>query len=287
MFPIFNLRAIVAGIVNTLNLSGLAPFAPAGTYPATWFGVTIKNGNRFYFTTGGAVGSVTVEAGDELVALIDAPGQTDANWNVVQRNIGPATETNAGIAEIATQAEADTGTNDTTIVSPLKLATRLTSAFGALRYSEPMIWEASDIGPFASDALIGSTWAWLFPKAVSKNIFTQIRASSNVDNAQGKFLWVEILTTALGAGNADVRLELQCSYLDPGDLATTVTQTLFATVAVTNALADITIVTFSLGTMGGGDGLSFRLRRLIADAADTFTGEVGIAKALQFQYHQA
>lgn len=41
--------------------------------------------------------------------------------------IGPATETSAGIAEIATQAETNTGTDDTRIVTPLKLKTNLTT----------------------------------------------------------------------------------------------------------------------------------------------------------------
>jgi|SRR5688572_30200896 len=41
--------------------------------------------------------------------------------------IGPATETAAGIAEIATQAETNTGTDDQRIVTPLKLKTNLTT----------------------------------------------------------------------------------------------------------------------------------------------------------------
>ena len=41
--------------------------------------------------------------------------------------IGAATETNAGIAEIATQAETNTGTDDARIVTPLKLKTNLAS----------------------------------------------------------------------------------------------------------------------------------------------------------------
>lgn len=40
----------------------------------------------------------------------------------------PATETSAGIAELATQAETDAGTDDATIVTPLKLATKLSTA---------------------------------------------------------------------------------------------------------------------------------------------------------------
>lgn len=44
----------------------------------------------------------------------------------------PATETLKGVAEIATQAEVDAGTDDERIVTPLKLAERLAEAFGAI-----------------------------------------------------------------------------------------------------------------------------------------------------------
>lgn len=54
-------------------------------------------------------------------------------WTSFGTGAPSATETTAGIAEIATQAETDTGTDDARIVTPLKLATwsgrrRLTSA---------------------------------------------------------------------------------------------------------------------------------------------------------------
>lgn len=44
-----------------------------------------------------------------------------------------ATETSQGVAEIATQAETDTGTDDTRFVTPLKLAT---SAFGTKKFNQ-------------------------------------------------------------------------------------------------------------------------------------------------------
>lgn len=44
----------------------------------------------------------------------------------------PATETVKGVAEIATQAETDAGEDDERIVTPLKLATTLADAFGAI-----------------------------------------------------------------------------------------------------------------------------------------------------------
>lgn len=44
----------------------------------------------------------------------------------------PATESTKGVAEIATQAEVDDGTDDERIITPQKLAARLADAFGAI-----------------------------------------------------------------------------------------------------------------------------------------------------------
>jgi hypothetical protein len=72
---------------------------------------------------------VTVEEGTSVGATFR---QTTVNFtlgsgNVVWQSFGTsapaASETTAGIAEIATQAETDTGTDDARIVTPLKLAT--------------------------------------------------------------------------------------------------------------------------------------------------------------------
>lgn len=50
-------------------------------------------------------------------------GTTTLTWTSFGTSAPAATETTAGIAEIATQAETDTGTDDARFVTPLKLAT--------------------------------------------------------------------------------------------------------------------------------------------------------------------
>jgi hypothetical protein len=50
-------------------------------------------------------------------------GTTSLSWTVFGASAGAASETSAGIAELATQAETDTGTDDLRIVTPLKLST--------------------------------------------------------------------------------------------------------------------------------------------------------------------
>ena len=49
-------------------------------------------------------------------------------WSPVSSTVPPASETVAGIAELATQAEVDLGTDDKRIVTPLKLISLLTGA---------------------------------------------------------------------------------------------------------------------------------------------------------------
>jgi len=59
-------------------------------------------------------------------------GTTSLAWTVFGSSSGAASETSAGIAELATQAETDTGTDDARIVTPLKLAT---SVWGTRKFN--------------------------------------------------------------------------------------------------------------------------------------------------------
>ncbi len=101
--------------------------------------------NGIYIWNGAAVAmtrSADASTSDELesaVVTVDEGTSADASYrqdtinftlgtgNVVWANfgtsVGAATETSAGIAELATQAETDTGTDDARIVTPLKLTT--------------------------------------------------------------------------------------------------------------------------------------------------------------------
>ena len=94
--------------------------------------------------SGGNVEATTTQFGIvELATLSElqngnAPGDQVPTANdvatviagVVAGAVPPANESQAGIAEIATQAETDAGTDDTRIVTPLKLATFVSSGGG-------------------------------------------------------------------------------------------------------------------------------------------------------------
>jgi hypothetical protein len=82
---------------------------------------------------------VTVEEGTNAgvtyrqTAVNFTLGSGSVAWTQFGTSAGAASETSAGIAELATQAETDAGTDDLRIVTPLKLATSVwgTRKFGA------------------------------------------------------------------------------------------------------------------------------------------------------------
>ncbi len=95
-------------------------------YPAA------TKGDAYYVTVAGRIGGGSgplVNSGDMIIAVNDNPGGDEAavgnDWIIVEHNIDQATETTAGIIRIATQAEADAGVDDSTAITPLKLATIL------------------------------------------------------------------------------------------------------------------------------------------------------------------
>lgn len=136
-------KAIKEYVDNVAVSSGrvIVPFDPTAalgsddlplsydTPEATGGGTDIVKGDQFIITTAGTVGasSFVVNPNDKLIALIDlvadnATTQLEANWTIIPATtVLDATETIKGIARLATAAETTAGTDDTTIVTPLKL----------------------------------------------------------------------------------------------------------------------------------------------------------------------
>lgn len=62
-----------------------------GTYPNTGGSGTsgaIKKGDTYYINVAGNLGGVVVNVGDSVRAMANAPGQTAANWNILEGNVG-------------------------------------------------------------------------------------------------------------------------------------------------------------------------------------------------------
>ena len=120
-------KQYVDGLVDS-NMKSPDGYATvvAGDYPTDYKSSgAVHEGDVFYITdtsNGTTVGTKTVNNGDMLVALADAPGNTDANWTIVESNRDQATENVKGVVEIATQAEVDAGVDTTRVITPATLA---------------------------------------------------------------------------------------------------------------------------------------------------------------------
>ena len=89
--------------------------------------IAVTQGWTYVVTAAGTFFSEDVQIGDMIIAKQTTP-TTLAHWTLVNKNIPDilaASETVAGIIELATQAEVTTGTDDTRAITPLKLKTNL------------------------------------------------------------------------------------------------------------------------------------------------------------------
>jgi hypothetical protein len=105
------------------------------SFPILYSG-TIKKGDYWYSTTSGTINTntgtvVKINVGDVFIANKDsAQSITEADWIVLETNRDQATELISGFAKIATNSDLTTGTDDTNIVTPLKLKTYLDNRTG-------------------------------------------------------------------------------------------------------------------------------------------------------------
>jgi len=124
--------AVKTYVDNTIaglgNLEGTWD-ASGGTFPVGSGGT--KKGDYWYVGVAGTVDGESFNVGDVIIAKIDAASTTDkTDWIRLEVNRDQATESALGVAELATQAETDAGTDDLRIVTPLKLKTLLDNRTG-------------------------------------------------------------------------------------------------------------------------------------------------------------
>ena len=152
--PSAQLPSYVDDVVDAYIVSGATALS-AGWLSATSGGsaLTPETGKIYVVLTAGEYQNKTYRwSGTTYVEISSAPGQ--------------ATESTAGIAQIATQVEVNTGTNDTDIVTPLKLAT----------YTSGMAKKAT----FTNGALTASSGVctWTISTALAPNCICSIRETS-------------------------------------------------------------------------------------------------------------
>lgn len=123
-------KAYVDGLIDS-TLKAAEFYNPNITnlFPTTYGGDPIKKGDTFRLQAG-TMNGVVVSNEDLAIADVDNPGQTVANWQILESNREQATETVMGIAKIVTQAiiEDEFTSNNTDIVTAQKFW------FGILRF---------------------------------------------------------------------------------------------------------------------------------------------------------
>ena len=105
-------------------------YNPATNTPNIITNTAIKVGWTYVVSTAGTFAGQDVEAGDMIIAKVDNPGATPANWQIVNKNIPAivsATTLVEGIIQLATSAEALAGTNANKAITPATLKAVLDS----------------------------------------------------------------------------------------------------------------------------------------------------------------
>lgn len=154
--------------INTALASGL-------TYKGTIDASTNPNypaaaiGDVYIISVAGKIGGasgVDVQSGDMIICrTATAAGNqatVGANWNIVQNNLGAASETVSGYVRLATNAEGLAGTNDATAMTPLKVQNKINAT--AVKYdaaqslTSPQQAQArTNIGAAAVGSIAGTT----------------------------------------------------------------------------------------------------------------------------------
>ena len=121
---------IYAELQDAINQSQTGALIYQGNYnpvtntPNITTNTDVKTGWTYVVDTEGTFAGQEVEAGDMIIAKVDDPGSTPANWQIVNKNIPAivnATTLVRGIIQLATNAEALAGTNNTKAITPATL----------------------------------------------------------------------------------------------------------------------------------------------------------------------
>lgn len=118
-----------SAFVSPGSVSGAMTFKGVVAFGAAEPG-SPANGDYYVFSS---AGTNTWNTSD-VVQIGDSVVWNGTDWSFIQGNVLAASETVAGVIEIATQAETNTGTDDVRAVTPLKLATYATTKAYAKTY---------------------------------------------------------------------------------------------------------------------------------------------------------
>ena len=155
--PNSQLPAYVDDVIDSYIVSGATAFS-AGWLSATDGGTafTPETGKIYVVLSSGSYQNKTYRwSGTTYVEISQSPGQ--------------ATESASGIAELATQSEVNTGTDDTRIVTPLKLATKISGMTKKIAENNTSLTASSGVCTWTITNTLGTADVQVVIKEVSSN----------------------------------------------------------------------------------------------------------------------
>ena len=166
--PTSQLPSYVDDVVDTYIVSGATPLS-AGWLSLTDGGsaLTPETGKIYVVLTDGQYKNETYRwSGSTYVEISEAPGQ--------------ATESTAGIAAIATQAECTTGTNDTKIVTPLKMATYTSGMAKTFHASNPALTASGGVCTWSITNTLGTKYVQVhvYEESTGDEVITAVTVAS-------------------------------------------------------------------------------------------------------------
>ncbi|MBR6099421.1 hypothetical protein IKP85_06710 [bacterium] len=173
--PSSQLPAFVDDVIDLLTVASSAPATCATGdkyYNSTSSKIFTATGTNTWGTTGVTPVSDVIYVATDTNATYRWSGSTMVN---ISNPIGQATESTAGIAEIATNSEVTTGTDDTRIVTPLKLAGALSNYQKALTFSTGLTNSGNTISVTDYSSLLKNT-------ATGTNALTLLGTACSVPN---------------------------------------------------------------------------------------------------------
>jgi len=140
-----------------------------------------------------------------------------------------------------------------------------------------------------TETTVDDVVAFSFPKVGPvRSIIGSEQLPTGIDlSAIDPDITIHFVITSTGGGSADVRFELEATYIADGELTTkAIDETLTQDVTVTDTLKTQHSVTFTLDRtlMSLNDVVRLKLSRLNSDPNDTYTGDVAAYERARFEF---
>ncbi len=172
----FVTTAVANGTIGLLDYRGSYD-ASTNLFPATGgsgIAGAILKGDFYICSVGGTLGGTVTTPGDLIIALVDTPGQTAGNWDIIAHNLGSYVTSITGTSN---QVVASASTGAVTLSLPQDIATSSSPQFTGIN-----VGHASDTTLSRSSAGVLAVEGVVIPSISSTNTLTNKTLTTPVIN---------------------------------------------------------------------------------------------------------